>query len=460
MSVLIPGWETGRIASIAPDEASVKAARRLILPGYWTTLGTNRVFAWGTVQGSSGKPYQVMLDLSSLTAGPLTYRCTCPSRKQPCKHVLALLLIAGDNAGALVRHPEPAPFVAEWLQRRAEKSGKAARPKKAPSPGQQEKSAAARRAKIASGLDELEPWLFDLVRQGLGDARLRSRAFWEARAARLIDAQAPGIASRLRTLALGGVQRADYNAWVDAALQSLGQIDLMVRGFGQIDQLPAPLQADLRTALGWPLRQEELAEEPAVQDRWLVLGRREELVEQQLRQQRIWLLGLETGRFALILEFAFGNTGFETSLQPGEAIDAGLVFYPSGTPLRAFARESKPVAVGQVSNLTAGLETRPTSAGTALAGYAAALAANPWLLQYPFLLGPVWPQPAGESWLLRDEAVDTLPLAAHFPHGWSLLALSGGQPLAIFGEWNGDSLLPQAALAGGRLVDLARLEAR
>jgi hypothetical protein len=38
--------------------------------------------------------------------------------------------------------------------------------------------------------------------------------------------------------------------------------------------------------------------------------------------------------------------------------------------------------------------------------------------------------------------------------GWKLLALSGGYPITIFGEWNGRSLLPISAWADGRHVEL------
>jgi hypothetical protein len=458
MTDLVSGWEAGKIATLAPDDASAKAARKLALPAKWALLGADGATAWGCLQGSGSQPYQVMFALGSVEAGPFTFRCTCPSRKQPCKHVLGLLLVVAEQPGAILRQAEPPPFVAEWLAKRAEKAAQPAQPRKTPGPNQQDKSAAARMKKIAAGLDELELWLVDLLRHGLADSRLRSSAFWEARAARLVDAQAPGVAGWLRTLTAGGLQRADHTAWAGDALASLGLIYLAVQGFRHYDRLPPLLQADLRTALGWPARQEELAGEQPVSGHWLVLGRREEPVDQRLRQQRIWLFGQENGRMALILEFAFGNAAFETSLQPGDVLEAGLVFYPGAAPLRAFIRERAPI--GRVSNATAGLQTRPTDVQSALRGYATALAANPWLLQFPFLLGPVWPQPAGDGWLARDEAGDALPLAARFLHGWSLLALSGGQPLTLFGEWDGAALLPLAAVVDGRQVDLARLGVR
>ncbi|MDT8305484.1 MAG: SWIM zinc finger family protein [Anaerolineae bacterium] len=463
MSDLMPGWDTSRIASFAPDGAAVKAARRLALPEKWASLGSDRTTAWGTFQGSGRKPYQVMLDLRTVDADRFTYRCTCPSRKQPCKHVLALLLIAAEQPETLSVKEEPVSFVAAWLEKQVQTATQEPKAKRTPSTKQQEKSVAARMEKIAAGLGELEPWLLDVVRHGLGDARLKAIPFWTARAARLVDAQAPGLATRLRTLPIGAHHRANHHAWANRMLASLGQLYLIVHAFRQYDSLPAPLQADLRTALGWPTRQEELAGAPAVTDRWLVLGRREELAEERLRQQRLWLLGLETGRFALILEFAFGNAAFDTTLQPGETVEAGLVFYPSSAPLRAFAVGAGFKPARTEPNRTVGAGFKPaqaTSVRNALQAYARALAANPWLIQVPFLLGPVWPQRVGDGWLVQDEAGEALPLLApYYYQGWPLLALSGGQPLTLFGEWNGAALLPLTALADGRWVDLTKLEA-
>ena len=68
---------------------------------------------WGECRGSAAAPYRTVIDL----AGP-AYRCSCPSRKFPCKHVLALLLLwadgsVKDDAGEL---PD---WAAGWLTGRA-----------------------------------------------------------------------------------------------------------------------------------------------------------------------------------------------------------------------------------------------------------------------------------------------------------------------------------------------------
>jgi hypothetical protein len=81
------------VLALAPDDVSAKAARGLSSPTKWPLLGANDAAAWGECQGSGSKPYQTQVDLS----GP-AFRCSCPSRKFPCKHGLALLIMRAQSA--------------------------------------------------------------------------------------------------------------------------------------------------------------------------------------------------------------------------------------------------------------------------------------------------------------------------------------------------------------------------
>ncbi len=75
-----------------PDAAAQAAARTVAVPASWSELGRNAERAWGRYAGSSGE-YRV-----GVTLGTLASRCTCPSRKRPCKHGLGLLLLLADSA--------------------------------------------------------------------------------------------------------------------------------------------------------------------------------------------------------------------------------------------------------------------------------------------------------------------------------------------------------------------------
>lgn len=95
------------VLALAPDVASAKAANGLLKPGGWPTLA-NAAAVWGECQGSGSKPYQTQVDLS----GP-TFKCSCPSRKFPCKHGLVLLLLKAKDP-SLFKADTPPAWVTEW----------------------------------------------------------------------------------------------------------------------------------------------------------------------------------------------------------------------------------------------------------------------------------------------------------------------------------------------------------
>ena len=86
---------------------------------------------------------------------------------------------------------------------------------------------------MAAGVEDLRRWLRDAVRGGLGAGRLRSWDEWDAFAARLVDAQAPGAASRLRSL--GGVAAGRPDGWPERLLCGLGLLHLLCEAHTRAD---------------------------------------------------------------------------------------------------------------------------------------------------------------------------------------------------------------------------------
>lgn len=449
--MLIPGWNAEKVTLMAPDVAAAKTARKLALPQKWVTLGHDDYTAWGEYQGSGRLPYQVKLDLLRLSKGEPGHHCTCPSQKQPCKHALGLLFLVVEQPQAIANAAAPA-FVQEWLDKVAQRTRKELDKKKAgprhSDPEQRAKTQSERLERIRQGLQELDLWLINLLRHGLADPQLRQYQLWDNRAARLVDAQAPGVANWLREM---GSLATLGSEGMEKLLQACGRVYLLSQSFQRYDTLPEPMQADLRTALGWPTRREEINDTPGIWDRWLILGRQTETVDKRLRSQRLWLRGESNQHDALILDFAFGDAPFETQFAPGETIRAELCYFPSQYPLRAFIKqvtqETQPPATWQGASI-----------GTSLQQYALALSRNPWLIQFPFLLSGVIPLHLSNRFILREPDGTYLPVPPRFPHKWSLLALSGGQPLSLVGEWNGETVWPMAALTEGRLVDFTVLD--
>jgi hypothetical protein len=88
-----------------------------------------------------------------------------------------------------------------------------------------------------------------------------------------------------------------------------------------------------------------------------------------------------------------------------------------------------------------------------LHGYAERLGRNPWLERLPVAIRQVVPHRGREDgWWLSDADGQRVPLSG--PHGWQLLALSGGAPIDVFGEWDGFGLWPLATSGQARLSPL------
>src|SRR5450756_392380 len=79
-------WRPERVTALAPGSASAVAGRRLAIPTPRSDVSEALTLLWRACQGSGSTPYSVVVDVSEPS-----YRCSCPSRKFPCKHVLALL---------------------------------------------------------------------------------------------------------------------------------------------------------------------------------------------------------------------------------------------------------------------------------------------------------------------------------------------------------------------------------
>lgn len=444
-------WTTEQILALAPDAASAKAGQGLASARHWSgfgsTLGPGEQAVWGLCQGSGKDPYRTQIDLSEPA-----FRCSCPSRKFPCKHGLGLLLVYAAQPQAFTA-AEPPAWVSEWLasrskraEQKAEKQATKQVEEKAPDPQAQAKRAAAREQKVAAGLRELDLWLRDLVRNGLAAAQTQPPSFWERTAARMVDAQAPGIARLIRELP--GVI-ASGEGWQARLLERLAKLHLLREGYQRLESLPPDTQADIRAAIGWTVNQEALLQEPGVTDLWFVAGQRVE-DEDRLRVQRTWLFGQQSGRTALILQFAAPKQSFAQALPVGALLATELVFYPGAYPLRALLKCEPHI----VPLPGPGFPLKADAPTTARAAYAAALARQPWLELFALTLVGVTPFVRKERWWVRDEQSRLWPLAPRYPAGWELLALSGGHPLNLVAEWDGEFLWPLAVTGTERFVRL------
>ena len=422
------GWTTEQVLELAPDAAGARAARSLARASTWTDVGNNESLLWGKCHGSSKDPYSVTVDLTEPA-----FQCSCPSRKSPCKHGVALLLRWVD--GERGYHAGSSPPA--WGRPPARP---ASSPKVPADPESSAKRLGERLRLMTGGLDELERWLFDLVRTGTAAARRRPLSAWDAMAARLVDAQLPGLADRVRA-APALLARED---WTEALLAELGRWYLAVRAWRRREDLDEDTVGDLRTYLGWPRRTEEVLTGRRVSDRWLVVGRRLD-DDGRLASQRTWLQGLDTGRTALLLDFAAAGASLRRPGLVGSILEAEVAVYPGAAPSRVLLTGDERVTEPATALPGAG------PIGQAFGTVAAWLAGNPWSDRLPMTLASVTMLDAPAT--LVDAEGSGIPLSLRF-EPWTLLALTGGRPADVFGEWERGALHPLSVLVDGRIEDL------
>jgi len=426
------------VAALAPDAKVAAAGKKLGVPRSWQDIGRSSEALWGECKGSA--VYQVRVDLSDFAV-----KCSCPSRKHPCKHGIGLLFLSLE---APPPQASPPDWVADWLTRRAARAkpktaaghhaGGRAGSDTAPDPEAKEKRAKKRLSRIYSGLDALDLWMEDLARGGLAAAGAKPPSFWGEQAKRMVDAQAPGVASRLDRLSRLPNSSPD---WPERLLDGLGRLALLSEAFRRLESFDEPLAESVRSEVGLTLTQEEVLERgERVKDAWIVLGQRISH-EGRLAIRRTWLLGEETHRYALVLQFSAAGSSFAESFVSGTAQVGELAFYPGAYPLRAVA--------GPRSGARSRVKRLPghESLGAFLDHASGATARQPWLERLPTALTGVTPLFDGGRWMVRDRDGEALPLAdgGH----WRLLSLSGGWPVDLGGEWDGESLLPLGVVAGG-----------
>lgn len=291
---------------------------------------------------------------------------------------------------------------------------------------------------MSAGLEELERWLLDQMRGGLAALEHAGYPHVDRVAARMVDAQAPGVASMLRAIPaeLAG------SGWPERVLEHLAAIYLLVQAHKRLAELPPDLQATVRSRIGYPIVKADVLNAPGVPDRWLAVGMID-TVEFRLESRRVWLHGLTTGRWALWLNFAPPGGYLDTTVMPGDALDAKLHFYPGSGQHRALI--GRPIMVEAPADQP-GAATGETIADVQRR-FAELLAADPWAARMPAVIesAPIV-RSGAERWLLRDRAGAACELLSGDP--WPLLAHSGGEPIPIFGEWDGRTFRPLSVLSG------------
>ncbi len=434
-----------QLHKLAPDSSTLENAKALASKKFWRGMLWSGSLFWGECKSKSISYYKTQLDLKIPA-----YKCNCPSRKKPCKHSLALIILAIQSKDDFKRTEDIPTTLMEW-QDYAQQPPKELSPEELAllekkRADQKAQNIAKRKAQMEIGFRDLESWLSDLIRQGMGRSDFQESEFWETFASRMVDTKLRGVSQKIKSLPL--LQNGNTQ-WPEAMLAELGNLYLLAQGFNHIDDLPFEMQEQILSVAGVIQRRGDLLEEESVKDQWSVIGQLEGDNIDRGKYRRTWLQGFQSKKFALILEYDYRKAGFSGFWPIGKMINAELVFYPSAFPLRALVKEQehdanfKPAECLALENFDAFLNY-----------FTEGLSLNPWLFDLPFGVENVYTVFEKDLFYLVDENKKMIPLVDKENVGWKLIALSIDQPILVFGEWDGKLLNPLSAFIGNRFVRL------
>jgi hypothetical protein len=332
-----------QVISMSPDDASLKAGRSLSGKANWLVASTTDRALWGEIKGSGSKPYQTQVDIQNLA-----FKCSCPSRKFPCKHGLGLLLLSANDAEAIAIVNSEPPWVEEWISKRSAKIEKEDIPKEYTDQeleklekGKQ-KRADDRKTQVDAGVEELNLWIQDIVKYGLLALKHKEAIFFDRAAARMIDAKASGLASYIRSLKNIDYSKNDFHYQV---MDIMTKLYLLIQSYKNLDKLDDDMKLSIMNQVGWSQSPKELlADENTelIKDKWLVTGQEIDEVD-DIVVHRIWLYGADTHQVALILNFGTRFAPLEITIMPTSVIEAAVVFFPGIVKQRAVIKIQKSV---------------------------------------------------------------------------------------------------------------------
>jgi hypothetical protein len=431
-----------KLQRLAPDPVSQERAKQCAAPFRWQLLeGTERVL-WGEFK-TPATPFYTAVDLD----GP-GFKCSCPSRKFPCKHALGLALMIFSKPEAFRFGNTMPDEVEKWIAGRDKRKAgllgknvaKQATTTELP-PVKKERTwtwdllvSSSRLDDMKQGALELEIWLKDLLGRGLAGTEALDTDNWAFISKKMVDAKLGSIGRKMRILA----SQTNTDNWHEKVLREISLWHLAAGGLLNFEKLDTLTQLDILQYAGANVKKDLLAEEPGITDNWQIIGV-SQTVEENLTARKTWLYGLTSEKFAMVLDFAFGSQPFEVVYKAGTSMEACVVFYPGHANVRGIVsqRESMLEDILPVKGFDSIKDFHKY--------YSQLLSQNPWTGIILVAINRASPVEIEGKWYLSDKEGKALPLHVEGLAGWKLLSISAGQAFTLFGEWDGNQILPLAA---------------
>ena len=244
----------------------------------------------------------------------------------------------------------------------------------------------------------------------------------------MIDAQAPGLAMRLRAL-----QEIDFNSetWKSYLTESMAKLYLLVQSYKNIENLSEDWKNEIRTQIGYSQSKDSVLAEEAIADSWLVLHKQSRKIN-DINTDIYWFYGKRNKLFTKCLNFTAAGSFSTENWVPGSVYEGTLCLYKGiGTCRRALFKKFEFIKENFVPECSTNLKQ-------VAAVYRNAMFTNPFSEDIPILINDVTAVRNGEKYTLLDNAGNAVRVKMSEKTFIDILALTGGNPFASLLLVNGD----------------------
>lgn len=278
-----------------------------------------------------------------------------------------------------------------------------------------------RLANIIAGADEIQARFKDLLRNGLLKFAQNIDSQTDLLKRRLIDCQAPGLASMVSALT-----KIDYTSdiWKDVFVSSLSQIYMTASALKNIQQLDTQWQNELLVLAGVSYPQHQVFECSPVTDVWLVLAVTTEPFNSMILK-RTWLYGQNSKRFAVYVQYFMDKSRDDFEVQIGSSLHSSLYFYEGIHSMRVLFKSFYVTNSAFAPQAYSGIDF-------ALKIYRKALTDNPFMQVIPLILCDVQLAKKDGKFYLADSNNSAFPLMLNDVQKLNLLTYTCGRSFSCF----------------------------
>ncbi len=390
-------------------------------------------------------PYFTQIDTQNLA-----FKCSCPSRKFPCKHGVGLAFLFLNEQNTFVETTELDDRVGEWLAKRNTKKMVQIADNEEVIVNEKAEEAKLKRSdtrmrQVDAGVLELKQWLEDQVRSGIIDVPSKMYVFTQNIKARMVDAKAGGLAAALRNL-----EEINFfeEGWQVEFMRQISRLYLLLDTYDNFEKIPDNLQQDVKNLMGWTVKKEDVLQTQTFGDQWVVLSRQIKEEDKGLTSERCWLWGTRSNRPALVLNF-FGGFGPPLGIThaAGTTVIGDLCFYPSTFPLRALFAVQNETSVFQPIKGFENISTFKTSLADLMGRF-------PFLEDVPVALSNVKLYIDEKNIYIADNQNIILFILNKKDKLLPILALSGGDFIHVFGLYKNNKIELLSAWTGKQFYEI------